>query len=232
LELLNFPSCWSALLPAMATTTLDSANFSTLMRWKVPLRPRTPGCRGRTGRWWDRRPWWCRARPCSRRWWWCGSAPVRPCPRSAAWPRCRWWRATSIAWRVLESEVHPDGRQVTLLELVVGKPAQEGALPHRTVTDDHYLEQVVVLPNHTNNNKSDHLTPRHHSPSISVVKHLFLPCLIYVFTRCREYSSLLSRFLFAEKGRSVLLSKCDLIFDLFLSRWRRSKLPFFSIGLV
>lgn len=50
---------------------------------------------------------------------------------------------------ILEAEVNADGGQVALLELVISEPPEKGALADGAVADDDYLEEVVVLADHT-----------------------------------------------------------------------------------
>lgn len=50
--------------------------------------------------------------------------------------------------KLLEPEIDPDCREVGFLEGVVGKPAEKGGLANGAVADQHYFEQVVVLPDH------------------------------------------------------------------------------------
>lgn len=45
----------------------------------------------------------------------------------------------------LEPEIDPDCYHVVLVELVVGKPQQQGRLAHRTIAHHHELVLVVVL---------------------------------------------------------------------------------------
>ena len=49
---------------------------------------------------------------------------------------------------LLEPEVDADGREVGLLERLLGEPAEQRGLPDGAVADEHYLEEVVVLFNH------------------------------------------------------------------------------------
>lgn len=49
---------------------------------------------------------------------------------------------------ILEAEVHSDGGEVALLELVIREPSEERALADRAVTDDDDFEKVVVLSDH------------------------------------------------------------------------------------
>jgi hypothetical protein len=48
----------------------------------------------------------------------------------------------------LEAEVHPDGCQVVLGELVLDEAHQDGGLAHARVADDHRLVEVVELLDH------------------------------------------------------------------------------------
>lgn len=50
---------------------------------------------------------------------------------------------------ILEAEVNADGGQVALLELIISEPPEEGALADWAVANDDYLEEVIVLADHT-----------------------------------------------------------------------------------
>ncbi len=146
--LLNLASCWSALLPAMASTTLASAYFSTLMEGGVPILSRTIECLWRTARLSGHRPWLCHGRLCSKHWWLCETSTGLQCPRSgASLPNC-WYSSIFLTTVVLESEVHPDSSQIALLELIVSKPAKEWAFAHWAIANDDDFEEIVVLFNH------------------------------------------------------------------------------------
>jgi hypothetical protein len=44
-----------------------------------------------------------------------------------------------------ESEINPDSRHVVLVELIVGKPDEQAALPDTGVSQQDHLEEVVVI---------------------------------------------------------------------------------------
>ena len=48
----------------------------------------------------------------------------------------------------LETEVHADGGQVVLGEVVVAEPDEEGGLADSLIAHDDYFEKIILVTNH------------------------------------------------------------------------------------